>query len=253
MTAKPAGKVALITGASSGIGADLAQELARRGWKVGLFARRADELAALASEIEKAGGQALALPGDATRREDIEGAVQKVTAHWGQIDTLVANAGVGAYRKSWEKGGQSSENTIRVNLLGVMYAVDAVIESMVQRGGGQIVAVSSLAGWRGLPQGAAYSASKAGVSAYLETLRVDLAGKGIQVTTIHPGFVRTPLTSKNKKMPFLVESADAARIMADGIEARRKEVNFPLPLVAAMRLVRVLPNFLYDRLIKLGA
>ncbi|MEW6777100.1 MAG: SDR family NAD(P)-dependent oxidoreductase, partial [Bdellovibrionota bacterium] len=240
-----------ITGASSGIGAELSAQLARRGWSVGLFARRESELSEIAKRIEGAGGRALVLPGDVTRREDVLQAAQKVKSTWGPVDLLVANAGIGASAKSHKAGGEPAERTIRVNVLGAMYAIDAVVESMAERKSGQIVGVSSLAGWRGLPGSAAYSASKAALTTYLETLRIDLARHGISVTTVHPGFVKTPLTAKNKNpMPFLVELEDAARIIADGIEARRREVNFPLPLTLAVRLARNLPNFVYDAIMK---
>lgn len=240
-------KTALITGASSGIGADLARELAKRGWRVGLFARREEELKDLAAKIEAAGGQALVLPGDVTQRADVDAAAKKLAGHWGPADLLIANAGVGASIKPTKRGGDVAERCMKVNVLGVLYSVDAVIESMAERGSGHVVAVSSLAGWRALPGEGVYSASKAAVTTYMESLRIGLKRKGIRVTTVHPGFVRTPLTATVKSpMPFMWESEQAAKYIVDGIEAGKSEVNFPLPIIAALKLAKILPNFAYD-------
>lgn len=238
---------ALITGASSGLGEELAVELGRRGWKLGLVARRADELERVARRVEGKRGQAIPLPGNVLDPQEMDGAVATLEERFGPVELLVANAGVGSSAKSHQRGGEAAEKIIRINVLGVIHAVDAVIEGMVERGRGQIVGVSSLAGWRGLPGSPAYSASKAAITTYLETLRVDLNRRGIHVTTIHPGFVKTPMTAKNKQpMPFLMEVEKAARIMADGIESRRREVNFPWQLSLLMRLVRNIPNPVYD-------
>ncbi len=242
---------ALITGASSGIGEFVALELARLGYGVGLFARRKDELGRAAARIEKAGGKALVLPGDVTRAGDLKDAAAKLEAALGPVEVLVANAGVGVSGKSFQPGGENAVRTIEINLIGAVHAIDAVLAGMVERGRGRIAGVSSLAGWRGLPGSAPYSASKAGLSAYLETLRVDLKKRGISVTTVHPGFVRTPLTAKNKNpMPFLVGAEEAAKTIVEGILRERPEVNFPAPLAAIMRFVRHLPDFLYDPLMR---
>lgn len=240
-------KIAFITGASSGIGADIARELAGRGWRVGLFARRESELKELAAQIESAGGQALALPGDVTRQEDLDAAAQKIASHWGPVDLLVANAGVSASIKPTARAGKVAERCINVNVLGVIHSVDAVIESMAGRGSGHIVAVASLAGWKGLPGEGVYSASKAAVITYMESMRISLKKKGIRVSTVNPGFVDTPLTEKVKSpMPFKWDPGKAAKFIVDGIEASRAEINFPLPLVGVLKFARLLPNFAYD-------
>ena len=124
---------------------------------------------------------------------------------------------------------------------------------MVERGHGTLVGVSSLAGSRGLPTTGAYSASKAALSTFLETLRVDLIRKGIKVVDIRPGFVDTPMTQKNKSwMPFMVEVEQAAKISLRGIEKGRAIVAFPFPMKLVMSAAEMLPNGLYRLLVSLG-
>ena len=242
--------VVAITGASSGIGRQLAIELARRGATVALLARRQDLLEALAETIRRDGGRARAIPCDVADRAQVERAIGAIAAEEGPIDVLVANAGVGLPTPAHRLDLDVVERLVRVNVLGVMYAVGAVLPAMLERGDGHLVAISSLAGWRGLPSSATYSATKAAVSTWMEGLRVELAPRGIRVTTVHPGFVRTPMTAKNDfPMPFLMDVQRAARIIVRGIEAGRRQINFPVPMVAVMRLARHLPDVVYDMLV----
>ncbi|HYP52280.1 MAG TPA: SDR family NAD(P)-dependent oxidoreductase, partial [Pyrinomonadaceae bacterium] len=199
-------KVVLITGASSGIGRALAVELGRRGARAGLFARRAELLEEAAREVEQAGGKALALPGDVRDAGEVERAAARVREAWGRVDVLVANSGVGVITPAATLRAEEVAEVISVNTLGAVNSVAAVLPDMLARGAGQLVAVSSLAAYRGLPKSAAYSASKAAVSTFFESLRVDLRGTGVDVTVIHPGFVKTPMTSWRKgKLLFLME------------------------------------------------
>ena len=149
------------------------------------------------------------------------------------------------------------EEVLRINLFGALYAVGSVLPGMVERGSGHVVGISSLAAWRGMPISGAYCASKAGMSALLESFRVDLRGSGVRVTTIHPGFIRTPLTMRPKRvtdpnklfpMPFLMDVAPAVKLMIRGIEKGCTEVNPPWQLATLMRMVRHLPNWIFDRL-----
>src|SRR5206468_9815616 len=138
---------------------------------------------------------------------------------------------------------------VNVNVIGVANSVAAVLPEMVTRGSGQLVAISSLAAYRGLPKSAAYCASKAGVSAMFESLRLDLAPRGISVTIIHPGFIKTPLTAgREAKMPFLMELDTAVNKIVRAIEKKRKSCAFPWQLASIVRLGMVMPNFLYDRM-----
>jgi short-subunit dehydrogenase len=212
-------KVLFITGASSGIGHALAVELGRRGATLGLLARRAETLQQIASEVEKAGGRALALPADVKDAEAVQRAADQLREQFGHIDVLIANAGVGATTDASELSASEVANVINVNLIGVVNSVTAVVPEMVKRGSGHLVAISSLAAYRGLPKSGAYCASKAAVSAFFESLRLDLRGRGVDVTIIHPGFIKTPLTAgRQAQMPYLMELDVATQKIIRAIE-----------------------------------
>lgn len=240
-------KVVLVTGASSGIGRGLAVELARRGAAVGLLARRGDLLQEIVKEIETVGGRALALPADVTDANAVRNAAEDLVARFGPIDVLFANAGVGGTTHASALDAEQVARVIDVNVIGVVNSVTAVVGEMVQRGRGQLVAISSLAAYRGLPKSAAYCSSKAAVSAFFESMRLDLAGSGVEVTIIHPGFIKTPLTAgRQAKLPWLLELSDAVNKILSATEARRKSYAFPWQLAMIVRAGMVLPNFMYD-------
>ena len=240
-------RVALVTGASSGIGRGLAVELARRGTAVGLLARRGEVLDEIVNEIEAAGGRALALPADVTDAIAVRDASEKLSSKFGPIDVLFANAGVGATTHAKDLDAKQVASVVDVNVIGVVNSVTAVIPEMVQRGQGQLVAISSLAAYRGLPKSAAYCASKAAVSAFFESLRLDLHGSGVDVTIIHPGFIKTPLTAdRQAKLPWLMELSDAVNKILEATEARKKSYAFPWQLATVVRAGMIMPNFMYD-------
>jgi short-subunit dehydrogenase len=241
------GKVAFITGASSGIGRALAIELARRGAAVGLLARREDLLREVAREIEAHGGKASALPADVTDADAVRAAVSALQSEFGPVDLLIANAGVGATTAGGKLEPEGVANVFSVNVNGVVNSVTAVIPQMLERGRGQLAVISSLAAYRGLPKSAAYCSSKAAVSSLFESLRLDLQPQGINVTIIHPGFIKTPLTAgRRAKLPFVLEVDDAARKMIRAIEKRKKSYAFPWQLATIVRAGMLMPNFLYD-------
>lgn len=239
----------MITGASSGIGGALAVELGRRGAGVGLVARRAEALAEISKVIQAAGGRALVLPADVRDAEALRKSAQQLQAAFGPVDVLIANAGVGPTRSGTELDASEVANVININVVGASNSVAAVVPEMVARGAGQLVAISSLAGYRGLPKSAAYCASKAAVSALFESLRLDLEPKGISVTIIHPGFIKTPLTAgRESQMPFLQELDDAVQKILWAIERRKKSYAFPWQLASIVRLGMVMPIWMYDRI-----
>jgi len=243
-------KTFLITGASSGIGEALAVELGRRGAGVGLLARREEVLREVAAKVETAGGRALAVAVDVRDAGGVKAATAKVSEHFGRVDVLIANAGIGEITLAREFDIEVVTNILSVNLLGAMNSVAAVLPEMIARGNGQIVGVSSLAAYRGMPGSGAYCASKAALSTFFESLRTELRPRNIFVTTIHPGFVDTPMTrGRNQPMPFLVEPERAAKMMLRAIEARRRTYNFPWQLAAWARLGQLLPDALYDRML----
>jgi short-subunit dehydrogenase len=242
-------KVVLITGASSGIGQALAVELGKRGARLGLTARRAEELLRVADEVGRAGGEALALPADVRDPEALKEATERVRARWGRIDVLIANAGMSSTAAATRLNAGEVGDVITVNVIGVVNSVAAVLPGMLERGSGHLVAISSLASYRGMPKSGAYSASKAAISTFFESLRVDLGKSGIDVTVIHPGFIRTPMTAnRKKKLPFLLEVDDAACRIIRAVERRARTYAFPWQLAALVRVIKHIPGRLYDRL-----
>jgi short-subunit dehydrogenase len=243
-----ANQVAIITGASSGIGWALAKELARQGCRVGLLARRQEQLNKLAEEITEAGGTAAVHPADVADRDDTLRTVAALRDQLGPVDLLIANAGVGAPTLLEPFNVSDVEKMFRVNLLGVIYSIEAVLPEMLRRGRGHLAAVSSQAAYKGLPGESAYCASKAAVSTYLEGLRIQLRGNGIAVTTICPGFIKTPMTEVNNfKMPWLMEADEAARRIVRALRRRRKVFNFPWQMTLLMKLTRWLPDWILAR------
>lgn len=238
-----AGQVALVTGASSGIGWELGRQLARDGCKVALVARRAAQLHELVAQIAAAGGTALPLVADVGSREQIEAAFASARAQLGPIDLVIANAGVGRPTLLNPVNVADVEETFRINLMGVIYTVSAGLPEMLARKSGHLVAVSSLAAYRGLPSESAYCASKAAVNSYMEGLRIHLRGTDVRATTICPGFVTTPMTATNTfHMPQLMTAEYAAGKMIRAIKAGKKVYNFPRRLTLMVKLSRWLPD-----------
>jgi len=240
--------IVVLTGASSGIGAALAVELARsRGARIALLARREEMLESVAREVTAAGGEAIVCPCDVVDSEAVEAIVARVSEQLGPIDIAIANAGVGSAMGVRDLSFEAMRHVMDVNYLGTATVLAAVVPRMVERGSGQIAVVSSIAGYRGLRRSGPYCASKAAVSTLLESLRLELAPLGIGVTAIHPGFIKTPMTDKNKfPMPFMVPVERAARIIARGLLAGRREINFPWQMVLLVKLLRLLPGWLFD-------
>lgn len=241
-------KIVFLTGASSGIGEAIAVEMGRRGAVIGLLARREDMLKDVAAKVESAGGVAKIFPCDVTDEAAVSSAAEKLRAEYGRIDVMIANAGIGGKAKlADEMTPEHIGNVLSTNLMGGVNAVAAVLPQMIERGEGQIVAVSSLAGFRGLPRSAAYSASKAGMTAFFESVRLDVQDRGVSVTIIQPGFIKTPLTSGRKnKMPFLMELEDSVPYFLGAIEKKKKFAAFPWQLATFVRLGRIFPAWLYD-------
>lgn len=240
-------RVVMITGASSGIGRGLAVALGRRGAKLGLVARRAEALQETVQQIESLGSRAMALPTDVKNAGSVNAAADQLRGAFGPIDVLIANAGIGVTNDAAELRVNEVADVINVNVLGVANSVAAVLPEMVARGRGQLVAISSLAAYRGLPKSAAYCASKAAVSAFFESLRLDLQPRGLAVTIIHPGFIKTPLTAgRDAQMPFLMELDDAVKKILGAIEKQKKSYAFPWQLASIVRAGMIMPNSMYD-------
>ena len=227
----------------------MAKELAAAGCQVGLMARREAPLTDLAGQIRAAGGTAAVAVADVAHRDQVETAVRSLREQLGPIDLMIANAGVGKATFLDPVNVADVEDMVRINLLGVVYCFAAVMPEMLARKTGRLVAISSLAAYRGLPGESAYCASKAAVNVYLDGLRIHLRGTGVQVTTVCPGFVTTPMTAANTfHMPGLMTAEDAARRIVRAIRAGRKVYNFPWRLHLMVKLSRWLPDWVMRRM-----
>lgn len=243
-------KIVFLTGASSGIGEALALAMAERGATIGLLARREELLKELAERCNPNGGRARYFAVDVTDAKAVADAAESLRNEFGKIDILIANAGIGGNNSETRSlNPEAVAKVININLLGAVNAVSAVLPAMLENKSGQLVAISSLAGFRGLPKSAAYSASKAGMTAFFESVRLDVQSKGVSVTIIQPGFIKTPLTSgRTNKMPFLMELEDSIPLFLKAIERRAKFAAFPWQLASIVRLAKVFPAWLYDRI-----
>lgn len=249
-SSRPAVRV-VVTGATSGLGRELAVQLARRGWNVAITGRRLDQLEATERLIRDAGGAALALRGSVSDDAEVKRHYARIREAWGGLDWAVLNAGVGESMDAKTFSTEAFRRALDVNVLGVCRWLEAVLPDMIGRGSGLVAGVSSLAAFRGLPLSGPYCASKAALSTLLESTRVDLRGTGVDVVTVCPGFVKSEMTARNGPgtMPFLMETADGAAAILRGLDARRRVVHFPWQLSYPMKYaVTSLPDFVYDRL-----
>lgn len=246
------GQKVIITGASTGIGKAMARELAKAGACLGLIARRENLLIELVKELQPLGGTAYFKAADVSNREQTKKAITELITQMGGVDILIANAGVGAPTTVEPFNVETQEKMIKVNFLGVIYSIDGVLQTMINAGKGQIVAISSLAGFKGLPGESGYTSSKAGLNTFMEGLRIQLRSKNIHVSTICPGFIKTPMTEINdeKDMPWLMDAESAAKIILRGIQNKTKVLRFPWQTSLLMRLVSILPDRIIEKVME---
>jgi short-subunit dehydrogenase len=249
------GKVALVTGAASGMGRALCRELAREGVRLGLLDRNAGGLASLEEELRKQGTSCRSAVADVSDRQAVRSAISALVAELGPVDVLIACAGITGATFVDDLAVEQTEAILRVNVLGVVYSLEAVLPEMLARQSGHIVALSSLAGCRGMPFSAAYSASKAALMTYLESLRPSLRRRGIAVTIVLPGFVRTPLMINAPVQPpmAMMEPEVAARHILRAIRRRSRVYAFPWSTSLLLNVLRWLPPWLYDWCMARGA
>jgi short-subunit dehydrogenase len=237
----------IITGASSGIGAALAHEYARGNATLGLVARRAAALEALAGQLT---APVAIFPIDVRDSVAMRAAATAFMKQHGCPDIIIANAGVSTGTLTeMPEDVTAFKDVLDINVVGMVNTFQPFIDAMRSAGKGTLVGIASVAGYRGLPGAAAYSASKAAAISYLESLRVELRASGIKVLTICPGYIATPMTAQNPyPMPFMLDADAAARIMVRLIDRGKPYAVIPWQMAIVARVLRVLPNWLYDRL-----
>src|SRR5215207_3346444 len=237
----------MVTGASSGIGKGLALEIASRGGHLGLLARREDLLNDIVNEARAQNVKAVAASADVRDANAVREAADRFRKELGPIDILIANAGIGTADHAVRLTPEHAADVIGINVLGAVNSVAAVLPEMVERKRGRLVAISSLAAYRGLAKSAAYCASKAAMSSYFESLRIDLRHTGVGVTIIHPGFIKTPLTAgREAKMPYLMELDYGVKKIVFAIEREKKTYAFPWQLATIVRAGILMPVAMYD-------
>ena len=236
-----------ITGASSGLGMALAREYAAQGATLGLVARRGEVLQALNAEL---GGRHVCYALDVRDRAALHAAAHDFQhRHAGRVDVVIANAGISAGTLTDQHDDfDVFDAIIATNVLATVATFEPFIAGMRARGEGRLVGIASVAGIRGLPGAGAYSASKAAVIAYCESLRNELRGDGIRVVTIAPGYIRTAMTAKNPyRMPFLTDADVFARRAVQTIARGTSYRVIPWQMGVVAKVMRLLPNIVFDR------
>jgi len=241
-----AAKRVWVVGESQGIGAAVARALIEKHAKVAVSARSVDSLDALARP-----GSTLVLPLDVTERTQFPAALARIVAEWGGVDLVLLVAGTYKPVRAWELDDAVVRPMIETNLMGALNALEAVVPQLLSQGSGGIGIVSSVAGYRGLPSGLIYGATKAALINLAETLYLDLRPRGLNVYLINPGFVKTPLTDQNEfKMPALISAEQAAREMLAGLERGEFEIHYPKRFTRLMKMLRILPYSWYFKLVR---
>ena len=239
--------IALITGAGSGIGRALAKLLSQEGWSIAAIDRREDWLRSLANELEAQQKPIAWSVADVTDPGGLVRATRDLETRLGPTDLLIASAGIGAETSGLSYDTGVMNLVLNVNLLGVSNTIGAVLPGMIERRRGHLVALSSVASYRGLPKMLAYCASKAGVNAIMDGLRVELKPIGIHVTTICPAWVKTPMTEKLQgKMEHLVEVEDAAKEILYAIRRKLAFYTFPRAMRWKLGFMMKLPRSWQD-------
>lgn len=251
-TAGAQAPLAFITGASSGIGQALAARYAALGWRLALVARRESVLQEWARAAGLGSDRCMVYGADVAEVPSIVAAGEACITRQGLPDVVIANAGVSVGMDTAEREDLDvMHDMLALNVLGVAATFHPFVAAMRARGSGRLVGVASMAALRGLPGHGAYCASKAGVVAYCESLRVECRASGVRVVTLLPGYVATPLTARNPySMPFLIDAARFAEGAVRAIDAGTSLRVIPWQMAVVAPLMRNLPNAIYDRLFK---
>jgi short-subunit dehydrogenase len=231
----------LITGASSGIGEELARQYAGPGITLAITGRNKGRLEAVKKALQAKGAEVIARILDVTDQKAMEKFIRQVDKS-APLDLVIANAGVGVQAGDFKSLDEAAKFTITVNVFGVFNTIHPALEIFKARGRGQIAIVSSLAGYIGLPGSPIYSASKNAVRAYGEALRAVYQNSGVEINVICPGWVRSRITDRNEyQMPFFMEVDKAAAIIIRGLAKNKARISFPAPMAALIKTMTILP------------
>jgi NAD(P)-dependent dehydrogenase (short-subunit alcohol dehydrogenase family) len=237
-------KVVWITGASTGIGREIALQLASQGVTVAASARRAGKLVSLGPNIRP-------YPLDVTDRQAVHATLETIEGDLGPVDLAIMAAGTYSPLDVEKFDSPLFEAAMTTNYMGVVNCLASLLPRMFRRRRGHVAWIASVAGFVGLPKAAAYGPSKAALINLAESLKVDLERRGVTVSVVNPGFVETPLTAQNDfAMPFLMQAPEAARLTIEGLKRHRFEISYPWRFVLVMKLARLMPYPLFFRLIK---
>jgi len=241
------GPVVLLTGAAQGIGRATALALAAEGYRLGLMDRNEAPLVELGVELQGS-TDVVVLPADVRDGESVRVAVERLEQELAPVDVVVACAGVGTLSNALNLDTAGFRLMLEVNVLGVANVIDSVLPSMFKRGAGHIVGISSVAGYRGMPWMPGYSASKAALTTYLEALRPALKRRGVTITTVYPGFVRTGITVNTpfRRPVKMLEAEQAAAYLVKAIKRRPRDYVFPFGTAMGMGLLRRMPGRVFD-------
>lgn len=234
-----------IIGCSSGIGEALARELAAQGANLALSARSKDKLLALNGELND---KHMALPFDAANFAEMQAATEKLKNNWGRIDSIIFLAATYSPGDVSELRHADVERVVQVNLLSAFYLAELALPKLIEQNSGQFILCASVAGYRGLPTGQPYGATKAALINLAESMRAEVRNKNydIDIKIINPGFVKTPLTDKNSfEMPMIITPEQAAKHIAEGMRSKKFEIRFPKFFTFMMKVLEILPYSLY--------
>ena len=240
-------KTIWITGGSTGIGRALALKFANNGWNVAVSARREN----LLRELEKSNQNIFPYPLDVTNKENCSEVFQNIIAKFKNIDISFFSTGTWDPKKEKDIDVEQIENVMKVNFFGTLNCIKSVEEYYRTRGSGHISIVSSIAGYRGLPNSTGYGPSKSALNNLAESLYFDFKRYGVRVSLISPGFIKTPMTDKNDfKMPFLKPVDYAAEKIFEGLtKTNQFEIHFPKQLTLILKFLKILPNSWYLSLV----
>lgn len=236
-------KVILVTGASSGIGREVALRLAKEKCKLALIARRVELLDELKEKVNIYGSELITIKCDVTKKEEVKNTVSLIMERYNRIDGAILNSGVSLKQSFSNFDSSIGEQTFAVNYFGIVYFLNELLPILKKQRSGFIAGISSLADARGFPVSGFYCSSKAAVTSLLESLRAEYKPFNVKIISIHPGFIKTPMTDKNDfPMPYLMDVKKAVDIIFKGIKKEKKVIRFPWQMAILTALLKRMPD-----------